>query len=103
MAPICNTYTILFDPVSNTKGEFATAKESFNRQQFQHKRGSRVSPYPAFVDIYKRSERCVADGDTFEDLMLEDMVEVNKRLDEKFEDNVVILTCYPWGFLLSDP
>jgi hypothetical protein len=79
MSPICNTYTIPFDPVGNSEGEFATAKESFNRQRFQYWRGSRVSPYPTFTSIYQWSERCVADGDTFKDLMLADMVEANKR------------------------
>ena len=79
MSPICNTYTIPFNPISNSIGELATTKESFNRQRFQYHRGSRVTPYPAFTNIYQRSERCVADGDTFEDLMLVDMVEANKR------------------------
>jgi hypothetical protein len=103
MAPIRNTYTIPFDPVGNSKGEFTTAKESFNCQQFQHKRGSRVSLYPAFVDVYRRSEQCVADGDTFEDLMLADMVEANKRWGKCRR-----IVCYSTdicskGFSLSDP
>jgi hypothetical protein len=79
MSPICNTYTIPFNPVGNSKGEFATAKESFNQQRFQYRRGSRISPYPSFISVYQRSERCVADGDTFEDLMFANMVEANKR------------------------
>jgi hypothetical protein len=62
-----NTYTVLFDPVHNGPGEFATAKESFNHQWFEKKRGSRVFPYPAFTDVYHRSSQCVIDGDTFED------------------------------------
>jgi hypothetical protein len=73
------TYTILFDPVHNRPGELATAKETFNCHQFVKKRSSRVSVYPAFVDLYKRSDRCVTDGDTFEDLFLADFVEANKR------------------------
>jgi hypothetical protein len=79
MSPIRNTYTIPFDPVGNSVGEFATTKESFNCQRFQYQRGSRVSPYPSFASIYQQSKRCVADGDTFEDLMLANMVEANKR------------------------
>jgi hypothetical protein len=79
MSPIYSTHTIPFDPVGNGKGEFATTKESFNCQRFQYCRGSRVTLYPSFVNVYQRSERCVADGETFEDLMLVDMVEANKR------------------------
>jgi hypothetical protein len=104
MAPIRNTYTIPFDPSGNAEGEFATTKESFNHQGFQHKRGSRVSPYPSFVDIYKRSEWCVANGDMFEDLMLADMVEANKRWRKCWRDCLLIqLTFFFKGFLLLDP
>jgi hypothetical protein len=63
-----NTYTILFDPIHNGSGEVATAKESFNRQHFVKKRGSRSTPYPAFVD-----------ADPFNDLFLADFIESNKR------------------------
>jgi hypothetical protein len=56
MPRFTSTYTIPFDPVCNGPGEFASAKETFNRQQFVHKRGSRTTPYPSFVDIYGRSE-----------------------------------------------
>jgi hypothetical protein len=73
------TYTILFDPVHNGPGELATAKEMFNCHSFVKKRGSRVSPYPAFVDIYKRSDCCVVNSKLFEDLYLADFVEANKR------------------------
>jgi hypothetical protein len=82
MSPIRNTYTIPFDPVGNSEGEFATAKESFKCQRFQHHRGSRVTPYPSFINMYQWSERCVTNGGTFEDLMLADMVEANKRWGE---------------------
>jgi hypothetical protein len=74
-----NTYTVPFDPVHNGPGEFATTKEMFNCQQFVKKRGSSVSPYPSFVNIYQRSEHCVVDGDMFEDLFLADFVDANKR------------------------
>jgi hypothetical protein len=74
-----NTYTIPFNPVCNGPGEFATTKEVFNHQQFKKKRGSRVSPYPSFVDIFQGSSCCVIDGDTFKDLYLADFVEANKR------------------------
>jgi hypothetical protein len=102
MAPIHNTYTIPFDPFGNSEGEYATTKESFNHQRFQHKRGSRVSPYPAFSNVYRRSEQVITDGDTFEDLMLTDMIEANKRWGKCQR-----VVCYPsdicfQGFLLSD-
>jgi hypothetical protein len=74
-----NTYTVPFKPVRNSPGEFTTAKERFNLQRFIKKRGSKVTPYPSFVDVYQRSKCCVADGDTFEDLQLADFVEANKR------------------------
>ena len=74
-----NTYTILFDPIRNGPGEFATAKEKFNIQRFVKKQGSRVAPYPSFVDIYQRFEQCSVESDTFEDLQLHDFVEANKR------------------------
>jgi hypothetical protein len=48
-----NTYTVLFEPVRNGPGEFATAKEKFNLQQFVKKWGSRTTPYPSFVDVYQ--------------------------------------------------
>jgi hypothetical protein len=79
MPVIRNTYSVPFDPINNSEGEYATAKMSFNRQKFRTKRGSAISSYPSFADVYKRSERIVADGDTFEDLMLDDMVQANKR------------------------
>jgi hypothetical protein len=79
MPVIRNTYSVPFDPINNSEGEYNTAKESFNRMKFRTKRGSSVTSYPSFAEVYKRSERCVADGDTFEDLMLVDMVEANKR------------------------
>jgi hypothetical protein len=79
MPRTANTYTVPFEPICNSPGEFATAKEKFNLQRFVKKRGSRVTPYPSFVDVYRRSERCVADGDTFKDLQLADFVEANKR------------------------
>jgi hypothetical protein len=74
-----NTYTVPFDPIRNGPGEFATTKERFNLQRFVKKRGSRTTPYPSFVDVYQRSECCVADADTFEDLQLADFVDANKR------------------------
>jgi hypothetical protein len=73
-----NTYTVPFEPICNGPGEFATAKERFNLQRFVKKRGSWVSPYLSFVDVYQRSERCVADADTFEDLQLADFVDANR-------------------------
>ena len=74
-----NTYTVPFNPVHNGPGEFATAKEKFNIQRFVKKRGSRVVPYPSFVDIYQRSKHCSVESDMFEDLQFHDFVEVNKR------------------------
>jgi hypothetical protein len=71
--------TIPFEPLCNSEGELSTTKESFNQQQFQHCQGSRVTPYPTFVDVHKRLSCCVIDGDTFEDPMLADTVEANKR------------------------
>jgi hypothetical protein len=50
-----NTYTIPFNPIHNSPGECATTKESFNCHQFEKKRGSRVSPYLIFTDVYHRS------------------------------------------------
>jgi hypothetical protein len=79
MPHIINTYIVPFEPVLNGSGEFASAKEKFNLQWFVKKRGSRVAPYLSFVDVYQRSERCVANGDTFKDLQLADFVEANKR------------------------
>jgi hypothetical protein len=79
MPVIRNTYSVPFDPINNSEGEYATAKMSFNRQKFSTKRGSAVTSYPSFADVYKRSECMVADADTFEDLMLDDMVQANKR------------------------
>jgi hypothetical protein len=78
MPVIRNTYSVPFDPVNNSEGEYNTAKMSFNRQKFRTKRGSAVTSYPTFADVYKRSECMVADGDTFKDLMLDNMVQANK-------------------------
>jgi hypothetical protein len=90
-----NTYTVPFDPVHNSPGEFTTAKEKFNLQQFVKKRGSRTSLYPSFVDVYHRSERCVADANTFEDLQLADFVEANKRWMSRWISFWCYLTCLP--------
>jgi hypothetical protein len=79
MPVIRNTYSVPFDPINNSKGEFTPTKMSYNRQKFRTKWGSAITSYPTFADVYKRSERVVADGDTFEDLMLDDMVQANKR------------------------
>jgi hypothetical protein len=79
MPRTANTYTVHFEPIRNGPGEFTTAKEKFNLQRFVKKRGSRVSPYPSFVDVYQRSKHCVADADMFEDLQLVDFVDANKR------------------------
>ena len=79
MPHVNNTYTVLFDPIHNGPGEFATTREWFNLQRFIKKRGSRVAPYPSFVDVYQRSERCSVESDTFKDLQLHDFVEANKR------------------------
>ena len=74
-----NTYVVPFEPVRDGPGEFAYGRARFNFQRFMKKRGSRVDPYPSFVDVYQRSERCVVESDTFEDLQLHDFVEANKR------------------------
>ena len=79
MPRVDNTYVIPFEPVRDGSGEFAYGRARFNLQRFTKKRGSRVDPYPSFVDVYQRSERCVAESDTFEDLQLHDFVEANKR------------------------
>jgi hypothetical protein len=79
MPRFTSTYTIPFDPVHNGPGEFASAKETYNRQRFIHKRGSRTTPYPSFVDVYGRSERTFAEADPFDDLYLDDFVQANKR------------------------
>ena len=79
MPRVTNTYTVLFDPVRNGPGELATAREWFNVQRFVKKRGSRTAPYPSFVDVYQRSERCSVESDSFKDLQLHDFVESNKR------------------------
>jgi hypothetical protein len=90
-----NTYTVPFKPIRNGPGEFATAKEKFSLQRFVKKRGSRTSPYPSFVDVYQRSERCVADADMFEDLQLADFVEANKRWMSRWISFWCYLTCLP--------
>jgi hypothetical protein len=90
-----NTYTVPFEPIRNSPGEFATAKEKFNLQRFVKKRGSRVSPYLSFVDVYQRSECCVADADMFEDLQLADFVEANKRWTSRWISFWCYLTCLP--------
>jgi hypothetical protein len=74
-----NTYTIPFNPVHNESGECTTAKESFNHQCFVKKRGSRSTPYPTFVNIYRRSARTFVESNPFDDLFLADFVESNKR------------------------
>ena len=79
MPRVNNTYTIPFDPIRNSPGEFTTARERFNIQRFVKKQGSRTTPYPSFVDMYQRSERCSVESDTFEDLQLHNFVEANKR------------------------
>ena len=58
MPRVTNTYVVPFEPVCNGPGEFSYAKDRFNIQQFVKKRGSKVAPYPSFVDVYQRSERC---------------------------------------------
>ena len=78
MPRVDNTYVIPFEPVRDGPGEFAYGWARFNLQRFV-KRGSRTDPYPSFVNVYQRSERCVAESDTFEDLQLHDFVEANKR------------------------
>ena len=79
MPQVNNTYIVPFKPVRDGRGEFSFARECFNIQQFVKKRGSRTAPYPSFVDMYQRSERCSVESDTFEDLQLHDFVEANKR------------------------
>jgi hypothetical protein len=93
-----NTYTVPFNPIRNGPGEFTTAKEKFNLQQFIKKRGSRVSPYPSFVDVYQRSECCVVDADTFKDLQMADFVEASKRWMSRWISFWCYLTCL-LGFL----
>ena len=79
MPRVDNTYVISFEPVRDGPGEFAYGRARFNLQRIVKKRGSRIDPYPSFVNVYQRSERCVAESDTFEDLQLHDFVEANKR------------------------
>ena len=79
MPRVNNTYVIPFEPVRNGPGEFSYAKDHFNIQRFVKKRGLRTTPYPSFVDVYQRSERCSVESDTFEDLQLHNFVEANKR------------------------
>ena len=79
MPRVDNTYVIPFEPVRDGPGEFAYGRAHFNLQHFEKKRGSRTAPYPSFFNVYQRSERCVAESDTFEDLQLHDFVEANKR------------------------
>jgi hypothetical protein len=93
MPRTANTYTVPFEPICNGPGEFATAKERFNFQWFVKKRGSRVTPYLSFVDVYQRSKRCVADADSFEDLQLADFVDANKRWMSRWISFWCYLTC----------
>ena len=79
MPRVDNTYVIPFEPVRDGPGEFAYGRARFNLQRFVKKRDSRTDPYLSFVNIYQRSERCVTESDTFEDLQLHDFVEANKR------------------------
>ena len=79
MPRVDNTYLIPFEPIRDGPGEFAYGRARFNLQRFVKKRGSRTDPYPSFVNVYQRSERCVAESDTFKDLQLHDFVEANKR------------------------
>ena len=79
MPRVNNTYVIPFEPVRNGPEEFTYAGAHFNLQRFVKKRGSRTVPYLSFANVYQRSERCVAESDTFEDLQLHDFVEANKR------------------------
>ena len=79
MPRVDNTYVVPFEPVRDGPGEFSYARACFNLQRFVKKRGSRTAPYPSFVDVYQRSERCVAESDMFEDLQLHDFIEANKR------------------------
>ena len=89
-----NTYTIPFDPVCNSPGEFAPTKEVFNHHWFEKKRGSRATPYPSFASIYQRSNQCVIDGDTFKDLYLADFVDPNKGGGELGEMFVISLNFF---------
>ena len=79
MPRVTSTYVVPFEPVRDGPGESSFAKGRFNIQCFEKKRGSRTTPYPSFVDVYQRSERCSVESDTFEDLQLHDFVEANKR------------------------
>jgi hypothetical protein len=79
MPRVNNTYVVPFEPVRDSPGEFAFGRTRFNVQSFEKKRGSRSTPYPSFVSVYQRSERCSVESDTFEDLQLHDFVEANKR------------------------
>jgi hypothetical protein len=79
MPHFTSTYTVPFDPIRNGPGEFTTAKETYNRRRFVHKRGSWTSPYPSFVDVYQRSERTFVEADPFDDLYLGDFIQANKR------------------------
>ena len=79
MPRINNTYVVPFEPVHDSPGEFAYGRARFNLQRFVKKRGSRTDPYPPFVNVYQRSERCSVESDRFEDLQLHDFVEANKR------------------------
>ena len=47
-----NTYVVPFEPVRDGPGEFAYGRARFNIQRFTKKRGSRVDPYPLFVNVY---------------------------------------------------
>jgi hypothetical protein len=46
---------------------------------FCQEEGFKVPLYPAFVDVYKRSDHHVVDSELFKDLFLADFVEANKR------------------------
>jgi hypothetical protein len=72
MSPSCpsNTYTIPFEPITNSPGEYLTTQEKFNCHQFEKKRGSRVTAYPSFTSMYQRSSQYVVDRDTFKGLFL---------------------------------
>jgi hypothetical protein len=93
-----NTYTVPFDPIRNGPGEFATAKEKFNLQRFVKKRGSRFPPIRLLWMSTSRSECCVVDADTFEDLQLADFVDANKRWMSRWISFWCYLTCL-LGFL----
>jgi hypothetical protein len=79
MPRVNNTYIVPFEPVRDGPREFSFGRTHYNIQRFEKKRGSRSAPYPSFVDVYQRSERCSVESDTFEDLQLHDFVEANKR------------------------